>query len=236
VFNNIIVDCGYEQVTFCNYQNNSRELVFEKNIIYYSGGSNLFSKGSMWGELTKERLRSDRNVFFCAGQNSPRINIMSFDHWKSGKWFEMDIARWQMDGFDRNSLVADPEFVNVLEDDFRLCPGSPALGLGFEPIDINQIGLFSKQRCHCKKWSAFHSMQLCSFRCAFCQERKSGDQPCRFRQNRLKSESSKNLESDVREKSGMRCVGKKADSWEMNRNFEKINKKAVSRSQKNLTV
>ena len=45
--------------------------------------------------------------------------------------------------FDRRSIVADPLFVDVQSRDFRLKAGSPALKLGFEPIDVSRIGLKS---------------------------------------------------------------------------------------------
>ena len=50
---------------------------------------------------------------------------------------------WEPAGgrFDRHSLFADPLFVDPKRHDFRLQPQSPALGLGFEPIDVDSIGL-----------------------------------------------------------------------------------------------
>jgi hypothetical protein len=43
---------------------------------------------------------------------------------------------------DRDSVVADPLFVNPSEDDYRLRPESPAWALGFEPIPVERIGCF----------------------------------------------------------------------------------------------
>ena len=40
---------------------------------------------------------------------------------------------------------ADPHFVNVQEQDFRLRPDSPALALGFQPIPVAKIGLYSDE-------------------------------------------------------------------------------------------
>ena len=51
------------------------------------------------------------------------------------------LAKWQAAGYDTRSLVADPLFVNPAEDDYRLKPDSPALGLGFQPIDVAKIGV-----------------------------------------------------------------------------------------------
>jgi len=52
------------------------------------------------------------------------------------KWRKILNAR-----FDQKSIVADPLFVDLTNRDFRLKPGSPALKLGFKPIDITRIGL-----------------------------------------------------------------------------------------------
>jgi len=37
--------------------------------------------------------------------------------------------------------MADPLFVDPAHDDYRLKPESPALKLGFVPIDVDEIGL-----------------------------------------------------------------------------------------------
>ena len=44
-------------------------------------------------------------------------------------------------GFDTHSLIADPKFVDPSKDDYSLKRASPALALGFEPIDLAGIGL-----------------------------------------------------------------------------------------------
>ena len=50
---------------------------------------------------------------------------------------------WRELGFDRNSVFADPLFVDRAGGDFRLRPESPAFALGFRPIDVDRIGLES---------------------------------------------------------------------------------------------
>ena len=51
------------------------------------------------------------------------------------------MANWQEMGFDSHSIVADPKFVDPANDDYELHPDSPALKLGFKPIDVSRIGL-----------------------------------------------------------------------------------------------
>ena len=50
-------------------------------------------------------------------------------------------SSWQAEGWDKNSLVADPLFVDWKNDDFRLKPESPAFKLGFEAIPVEKIGI-----------------------------------------------------------------------------------------------
>jgi hypothetical protein len=54
------------------------------------------------------------------------------------------LAEWQMldgSGYDQNSLVADPLFVDAQGDDYRLRFDSPAYGLGFEDLNFVDMGL-----------------------------------------------------------------------------------------------
>ncbi len=52
---------------------------------------------------------------------------------------------WQALGLDEHSRIADPLFVNVAEDDYRLQPESPAFALGFEAIPVEQIGPYQSE-------------------------------------------------------------------------------------------
>jgi parallel beta-helix repeat protein len=59
-------------------------------------------------------------------------------------WPKIDLVpfeKWQEEGFDTHSVISDPLFVDAANDDYRLKPGSPALKLGFQPIDQGLIGL-----------------------------------------------------------------------------------------------
>lgn len=56
--------------------------------------------------------------------------VVPMDEWES----------WQAPGVDQHSLVADPLFVNVARDDYRLKKNSPAFKLGFQPIPVEKTG------------------------------------------------------------------------------------------------
>ena len=47
----------------------------------------------------------------------------------------------QRDGVDAHSLAVDPMFVDPENGDFSFKPDSPALKLGFVPIDLSEVGL-----------------------------------------------------------------------------------------------
>jgi hypothetical protein len=50
-------------------------------------------------------------------------------------------TEWQGRGRDVHSIMSDPLFENMAAFDFRLKPNSPALAIGFRPIDASEAGL-----------------------------------------------------------------------------------------------
>jgi hypothetical protein len=60
---------------------------------------------------------------------------------KGGSSFE----QWQEWGFDRNSTFIDPCFVDYDADQFQLRPDSPLLAEGFEPLPLEQMGLYQSE-------------------------------------------------------------------------------------------
>lgn len=51
------------------------------------------------------------------------------------------LKKQQSDGVDAHSLAVDPLFENPANGDFTLMPESPALKMGFVPIDLSKVGL-----------------------------------------------------------------------------------------------
>ncbi|MBI3923460.1 MAG: right-handed parallel beta-helix repeat-containing protein, partial [Armatimonadetes bacterium] len=127
ITNNIFVDGAMCQGFISNFDNNSTGQVMERNIFYWTNpDAILFAAGS----LNQEIIRVDNNLYYVSGGTDPRVG------WGGGLTF----GDWQKQGFDTHSLIADPLFVDLAKDDYSLKPNSPALELGFEAIDISQVG------------------------------------------------------------------------------------------------
>jgi hypothetical protein len=106
-----------------NHEPDGNHVHLQRNIVY-AAGTEMFG-GNNWHAASK--FTSDKNCFFSE-TGTPDFFGKRFD-------------RWQATGRDKNSIVANPRFVDPARRDFRLQPDSPALGLGFEPIDMSTVGL-----------------------------------------------------------------------------------------------
>ncbi|MGQ9733137.1 MAG: right-handed parallel beta-helix repeat-containing protein [Candidatus Zipacnadales bacterium] len=84
----------------------------------------------------------DANCIYLEEGLEPRISLSFYP--ESGKLYTWE--EWQALGADRNSLIADPLFVDAAKGDYRLKPDSPALKLGFKPIPIDEIGPYQDER------------------------------------------------------------------------------------------
>lgn len=109
---------------------------FQRNIVYATQGPLFVPHGE---RSLNERLAAkqspgdwDDNLYWhTAGPESLRFYRRTF-------------AEWQALGLDGHSRVADPQFVNASEHDFRLRAGSPAVALGFQPFDTRRVGLYGE--------------------------------------------------------------------------------------------
>ncbi len=113
-----------------------------RNIVYFSGKAKRPSKRGIYHfqNWTKDRVTvCDYNLYFDASGEPLRISGRM-----PGNGKDRSYAAWKKElggKFDRHSVVADPLFRDPKNHDYRLKPGSPALNLGFKPIDTSRIGL-----------------------------------------------------------------------------------------------
>jgi len=117
-----------------------------RNIFYqHEQGWGLFALHAWNGGVV---ARSDNNIFFCEQGTYTLTHLGNYDNGTTIAASALPeeqridtLAKWQYLGYDRNSCFEDPLFMDVAHDDFRLKPDSPALKLGFEPIDVSKIGI-----------------------------------------------------------------------------------------------
>lgn len=110
--------------------------IFEQNIIVTHGqrALEIGYKGEETGCLQVISLQ--RNLFFDVGKGEPAMiqignKVYSYDEYRKL-------------GIDMDSVCADPLFADMDAFDFRIAEDSPAIALGFVPIDISDIGVRTK--------------------------------------------------------------------------------------------
>ena len=99
--------------------------IFARNIIVWREGPLI--KEADWPDF---KTLWDYNVYFHEGGEP--VTFLS------GKKYTFE--QWKARGMDQHSVIADPSFVDPAAGDFSLKPDSPALKLGFKPIDISTAG------------------------------------------------------------------------------------------------
>jgi hypothetical protein len=117
---NNIFAFGRDNQVYLGRRDKDSSLTLEHNIVYFDEGV-LFSRES--------DLKADNNLYF-----QTQGEALSFP-------VGLTFAQWQAKGLDVHSLIADPMFRDPARGDFRLKPGSPALTLGFQPIDTSTCGV-----------------------------------------------------------------------------------------------
>ena len=126
VENNIFVDSSVYQYD-ASMGSNSRGNVFQRNIVSFSRPD-----ASLMRVTSREGIKKlDDNLYFLQGGGP--LKVAGFE--------DGSFDKWRAAGFDRNSVVADPLFVDPANGDYRLKPESPAWKLGFKPIPFDKIGI-----------------------------------------------------------------------------------------------
>ncbi|MDX9978876.1 MAG: right-handed parallel beta-helix repeat-containing protein [Lentisphaeria bacterium] len=112
--------------------------VFRRNIIYYTNPeAKLYQLRTHDGNVFSDN-QCDGNLVWHAG-----LPITVGQYGMPDTPGTLTWEQWLAKGFDTNSLVADPLFVDAANGDYRLRPVSPAFQLGFEPIPVDKIGPYA---------------------------------------------------------------------------------------------
>ncbi len=112
---------------------------FEQNIVI--GREQPIYAAGYAGQLEKRGFRSDLNLLWDVSGSLPRGENGQSDkngHWIALRTFSLDDLHAL--GYDRHSIVADPMCRDLAHFDFTLAADSPALALGFKPIDLSDVG------------------------------------------------------------------------------------------------
>ena len=115
--NNLFIVEGDAKITFPR----STDYTFERNVLYATGKIRFdgFNAVTNW---SNNLLYSGKNCIEC-------VTLSQYS------------ATGTMTNPPPNSVVADPLFVDLANDDCRFRPGSPATKLGIQPVDISRAGI-----------------------------------------------------------------------------------------------
>jgi hypothetical protein len=111
-------------------------ITLERNIIVVNGQPALV--GGYGNQYDTPCLISDLNLYWDV---SGKPVTFQQGGWGNAAAQKLGLAEWQQQtGNDAHSLAADPCFKDLQHFDFTLAEGSPALALGFRPIDTSDVG------------------------------------------------------------------------------------------------
>ena len=139
VYNNVFVNGREMQYDFRPRKGFAGETtVFERNIFVWRTGR-LMQRGwpfgmsgeevKKWNQPYERGLSASSNLYFHVGGEPVRFGKFSF-------------AEWQAKGMEKGSVVGDPGFAgDVWAGDCALRGDSPALKLGFKPLDLAKTGI-----------------------------------------------------------------------------------------------
>ncbi|MCC5939300.1 MAG: right-handed parallel beta-helix repeat-containing protein [Lunatimonas sp.] len=122
--NNIFAFNLKGQVQFTRVEDH-RSFDFTNNIVYTHSGDMLL------GNLKDADVKMENNCYWDTRTKEPLFQKMSFREWKKLK--------------DRNSLLADPGFVDAENFDFRLKSLHTARKIGFKPFDYSKAGVYGSE-------------------------------------------------------------------------------------------
>jgi len=122
--NNIFAFNLKGQLQFTRVENH-RSFDFTNNIVYTNSGEMFL------GNLKEADVKMENNCYWDTRSKEPLFLGISFKEWKKLK--------------DKNSVLADPQFVDAENYDFRLKSRNVARKIGFEPFDYEKAGVYGSE-------------------------------------------------------------------------------------------
>lgn len=139
IVRNNIFAFGQEGQASLSRAEGHNSFTFQRNIVI-ANGQPAYAAGYA-GQLEKRGFKSDLNVLWdVSGQTPGGANAA---HDKDANWVALRVftlEELQALGYDRHSIVADPRCRDAEHGDFTLAGDSPAWELGFEAIDLADVG------------------------------------------------------------------------------------------------
>ncbi len=109
-----------------------RAFTFLHNIVV-SEGAPVHVGNMPWNDLLKPGFASDHNLLWSTAGEIHHQDTLDGKN-------RLTTEELRVAGLERHSVVADPMFADYAGRDFTLRLESPALALGFQPIDMSDVG------------------------------------------------------------------------------------------------
>ncbi len=117
----------------------NKDIISTRNV-FINSGNNIY-RFVNWQD--DRFATSDYNIFYNAQTGTNSDSYLMTGEINSGANV-FNLSEWKTlfnNKYDNNSLITDPLFIDEANNDYRLNYNSPAYGLGFEDINIQDIGL-----------------------------------------------------------------------------------------------
>ena len=133
IHDNIVADNTHAQIYCANHLDNATNTRLSRNVLISPGGDSAAIRAR---SPDAEHLSSDNNLLFRRSGDASMIVVVGAG---AGS---LTPGEWRERGFDLNSTVADPRLRGGdAPAAYELLPESPAQTLGFEPIDLQRVGI-----------------------------------------------------------------------------------------------
>ncbi|HEX5221029.1 MAG TPA: right-handed parallel beta-helix repeat-containing protein [Verrucomicrobiae bacterium] len=155
--NNVLVNSREHQLQVTRVEDHL-SFTFENNIVYWTNRSPALA-----GPWEQNRQLTRSNLYWNVGNDQVLFTDKSLSEWQRTTVSAPATNNsntppaWAGQKREPGSIVADPLFVNAAKGDFRLKRNSPALQLGFKPVDYTQAGVYGSRAWIAKAKQATYS-------------------------------------------------------------------------------